>query len=90
LFYGTAGLALASIADTSIGNTIPESAIEKGLNAGWVIGIGAEHALNQAWTVKGEILHMDFGDVNGTSAGNEDYTFTDQVNVMRMGLNYKF
>lgn len=90
LLYGTAGLAVASIENISIGNTAPETAIEDGLNAGWVIGFGAEYAVNHNWTVKGEFLHMDFGKVEGKSANNEDFSFEDKVNVVRMGANYKF
>jgi outer membrane immunogenic protein len=90
LLYATGGLALAHIDDTSIGNTAPESAIEVGMRAGFVFGVGAEYPLNPGWTLKGEYLHFDFADVDGASANNEDYTFTNNIDTFRVGLNYKF
>jgi outer membrane immunogenic protein len=90
IFYATGGFALAHIDDTSIGNTAPESAIENGMRAGLVIGVGAEYALDSSWSLKGEYLHFDFAYVDGLSANNEDYKFTHNIDTFRVGLNYKF
>jgi outer membrane immunogenic protein len=90
LIYATTGLAFANIDDTSIGNTPGETAIEKGLRAGWVIGTGVEYALDSLWTLKAEYLHMDFGSVEGRSANNEAYRFENTVNLLRVGANYRF
>lgn len=90
LLYGSAGLGIAYIDDTSIGNTIPESAQAKGFRAGWVLGVGAEYALNQNWNLRAEYLHMDFGKVEGMSANNEDFSFSNSVNLLQIGMNTNF
>ena len=90
LIHATGGLALASIDDTSIGNTPGETAIEDGARVGWVVGAGVEYALDNAWTLKAEYLHMDFGGIDGKSANNEDYRFENTVNLLRIGTNYRF
>ena len=90
LVFATGGLAVASIDDTSVGNTPGETAKENGLNAGWVIGGGVEYALDDRWTLKAEYLHMDFGRTSGQSANNEDYYFENVVDQIRFGANYRF
>jgi outer membrane immunogenic protein len=75
LAYATAGLAVASIDDTSIGNTPGETAAEDGLRAGLVAGVGVEYAMDERWTLKAEFLHMDFGKESGQSSNAENYSF---------------
>ena len=90
LVHASGGLALASIDDSSIGNTPGETASEDGARAGWVVGTGVEYALDNAWTLKAEYLHMDFGSIDGRSANNEAYSFENTVNLVRFGTNYRF
>ncbi len=90
LAYATAGLALANIDDTSIGNTPGETAMENGMRAGFAVGFGAEYAMNEAWTLKAEFLHMDFGEVSGQSTNAEDYSFENSVSILRVGANIAF
>jgi outer membrane immunogenic protein len=90
LMFVTGGLVVASIDDTSIGNTPGETAKEDDLNVGWVIGGGVEYALDNSWTLKAEYLHMDFGRTDGQSANNEDYYFENEVDLIRFGANMRF
>jgi outer membrane immunogenic protein len=67
--------------------------------AGWTIGAGVEYAFTYNWTVKAEYLFEDFGHIHNGAPGfllpgvatvvntnNRDL----QVNIVRVGLNYKF
>lgn len=70
---------------------------------GWVLGGGAEYALPNHWTVRGEYQHMDFGGSSGTGdaltaqtprVGFPANSFSNQsnlkVDVLRIGFNYRF
>ncbi|MGE0846403.1 MAG: outer membrane protein [Flavobacteriaceae bacterium] len=84
LFYGTAGIALAAV-DAGL-TAQPAAASET--EFGWVAGLGAEVALNPAWSVKAEVLFVGLDDT--------PYGFglinTDQgtLTTARIGLNYHF
>lgn len=41
-------------------------------------------------SAKLEYLHMDFGTYEGYSANREDFSFENEVDLVRVGLNYKF
>lgn len=88
--YATGGLAVASVDDTSIGNTAGETAIERGLRAGLALGMGVEYAWDDNWNVKAEFLHMDFGKANGRSANDEPYSFENNINILRVGASTLF
>lgn len=90
LFYGTGGAAFMDIDEVSIGNTPGETALNEDFRSGWVIGAGIEHALGRHMTVKLEYLHMDFGKLEGLSANGEDFSFENQIDLVRAGINYKF
>lgn len=67
---------------------------------GWTAGVGAEWALANNWTLKGEFLYMSFeGDRitaagDGVGIGNAGVNYrldsNDSVWVSRIGLNYRF
>jgi len=90
LLFGTAGLAFMHTKSHSIGNTAPETAYDKSFRTGYVIGAGAEYAINKNMSAKLEYLYMDFGKYSGVSANNEDFYFKDSVNMIRLGVNYHF
>jgi opacity protein-like surface antigen len=52
---------------------------------GYAIGIGAEYAFNQRWSMKGEYLYVDLG-----RAGIGDQRVSFNTNVGRLGINYRF
>ncbi len=88
LLYGTGGLAFASLDEVSL-EVGDEKAEDSELRAGWVAGGGVEFAFSESTTAKVEYLHMDFGSTDGlTSTGS--YSFDNQVDVVRAGLNFRF
>ncbi|HHI82697.1 MAG TPA: porin family protein, partial [Rhizobiales bacterium] len=76
--------------NVSIGNTAPETAVDDKFRTGWVLGAGAEYAINDRVSGKLEYLHMDFGKYSGFSANNEFFYFKDHVDIIRIGVNYRF
>jgi outer membrane immunogenic protein len=71
---------------------------------GWVAGAGLEYAVTDHWTIKGEYLHVGLPSktaFSGTpspffalaAAGvvvNYGHTITNEIDIGRFGLNYKF
>lgn len=90
LFYGTAGVAFMGVDEVSIGNTPGETAYNKDFRSGWVVGGGIEHAFTSRMSAKIEYLHMDFGTYEGLSDNREDFSFQNEVDLVRVGVNYKF
>jgi outer membrane immunogenic protein len=81
LLYGTGGLAWAHFkVDDSAANLRRTTT-----RAGWTLGAGAEYAINQNVSVKGEYLYADFGKAN---VGAVQHDLTDHL--VRVGVNYKF
>jgi outer membrane immunogenic protein len=68
-----------------------------GTKTGWTIGAGAEYAITNNWTVKAEYLYANFGR-NKTAPGfflpgvafAVNNTSSINVNIFRVGVNYKF
>ena len=61
---------------------------------GWVIGAGAEYALTNNWTIKGEYLYGEI-DTGKVSLVDPNYPavkrdFDGHMNLVRAGINYKF
>ncbi len=90
LLYATAGWAFMDVDEISIGNTPGETAVNEDFKSGVVLGAGLERALMPGVTAKLEYLHMDFGTYEGYSANREDYSFDNRVDLVRVGLNFKF
>ena len=103
LIYATGGMALTNL-KTSFTFSDTEGAAASGSasgrRAGWALGAGLEYMLNERWSVKGEYLHVDFGDV--CTSG----TITSQIfgvgysqgigtcadltaDLARIGINYR-
>ena len=102
LLYVTGGLAYGRVETTThygvaIGGTgifFDGSSAET--KFGWTLGGGAEYALADRWTLKGEYLYYRLGGtghrtdvVPGILAINHDQNGL-HGNIVRMGLNYKF
>lgn len=90
LGYVTGGAAVMGVDEVSLGNTPGETATNASSRAGWVLGAGVEYALSSSTTAKLEYLHLDFGTMNGLSANREDYSFSNTLNIVRTGINFKF
>ena len=73
LVYATAG---AAHAKTTIGG------VDRSDN-GWLIGVGMDYAINDAWTLGGELTHHRFDDFDGTGADV-------RANLLQVKLGYRF
>lgn len=89
LLYGTGGLAFASLDEVSL-DTGMEKASDSELRAGWVVGGGLELAFTDNVSAKVEYLHMDFGSTDGLTSTGTSYSFDNEVDVVRAGLNFRF
>jgi outer membrane immunogenic protein len=67
-------------------------------HAGWTLGAGVEYAWTNNWTVKAEYLYANF-DANrnapgfflpGVAAAFNNRSHSIDVNIVRLGVNYKF
>jgi outer membrane immunogenic protein len=107
LIYGTGGLAATNVEYTSVFTdtfaTAHESIRKTPTQSGWAAGAGAEFKLRHHWSLKGEYLRADFGDLSGTSTNLTAFTppvsepsnvFTHKTNltgdIYRFGFNYRF
>lgn len=107
LWYFTAGFAFTSVkiedtfADTFA--TAAEAVSKSKSRSGWTAGVGYEYALPDQWSLKAEVLYVDFGKstVDGGvltaftpaiafPANTFTHTATLKGEVVRLGLNYKF
>ena len=61
---------------------------------GWTAGGGLELSITPAWSIKGELLHFDFGSQNATLHtpvnGNFRYSNDLTVDTATLGVNYHF
>lgn len=82
LLYGTGGVALAGASSSFFFGDLDSTRV------GYVVGAGAEYRIDQNWSLKGEFLHHNFGNV--ISSMTSDYTFKPVVNTGKIGLTYRF
>lgn len=90
LLYATGGWAFAHVDEVGYGDAAGQTASNKDMRSGWVLGAGIEHAISPGITAKVEYLHMDFGRYDGYSQNREDYYFDNKIDLVRTGLNFKF
>lgn len=105
LGYVTGGPALARIKlDTTFSDTFLLDARGHDSSSktkfGWALGAGGEYALNKDWSVRGEFMHYDFGNVdtstlitNPSNPGlsNTIKSKTDlEINTLSVGITYRF
>jgi outer membrane immunogenic protein len=83
MIYGTAGLAAS---DYEVSSSLGGKADK--LKAALVLGIGAEFAVQEEWTVRAELVGYGFGG-EGTFGGS-DRDFAAVLGVARVGLTHKF
>jgi outer membrane immunogenic protein len=104
LLYGTGGLAVADVKSNFLFTDAfgaVESAVSSTTRTGWTAGAGAEYALMNGWSIKGEYLHVDLGSssltstnliIVGTPSPTNVFTHTIdwRSDIVRVGVNYKF
>ncbi len=86
--YATAGAAAADVDYTF--DTPAGSIDDDGTMTGYTVGFGAEYAINDRWSAKGEYLYTSIeGEFEGD--GVVDDTDVDhEIHAVRAGLNYRF
>ncbi len=107
LFYGTGGLAVTNFDykarfDDTFATATENGRVNENRN-GWIAGGGVEFRIVHHWSVKGEVLHADFGSVTTTSTNLMAFTppiaFPTNVwthhtslktTIGRMGINFRF
>lgn len=83
LVYGTGGFAYGS-------GTYETWGLSNSKNqTGWTIGGGAEYAINNNWSLKGEYLYVDLGDATYQTIDGPRAVGVS-TNVLRAGVNYRF
>lgn len=101
MVYLTGGLA---IADISARNSFTDDFVAlsttngSATEYGWTLGGGLEYAISNNWSIKGEYLYVDFGDLDTRSStlnfnNNEVFAFRNDdfsMHVLSAGLNYRF
>jgi outer membrane immunogenic protein len=81
MVYGTGGLAYGSVRGTVAGLD------ESHTHLGWTLGLGAEVALNKAWSAKVEYLYVDLANSSYSVTGVQNGL---ESNLLRFGVNYHF
>lgn len=103
LAYVTGGLAVTRL---QMDNTFTDTSFSAFSNStttetrlGWTLGGGAEYALSQNWSLRGEYLYADFGRMDSSSRVSETFggapAFLNhsadlQTHAVLIGLTYRF
>lgn len=87
LVYATGGWAYGHF-NGGIDNSAQSGSSNK---SGWAAGAGVEYAINRAWSVKAEWLHVDLGTADfGTGIGTNRFQGRGDFDVVRAGVNFHF
>jgi outer membrane immunogenic protein len=101
LFYLKGGLAMAEITHTAydlddddddgVGTMYAGSyTTAHGVETGWTVGGGLEHAVTDNWSVKAEYLYMDFGKKISDDPDGDLYKHESKLHSVKAALNYQF
>ena len=71
-------------------NDATQNTYNQTTHTGWVLGGGIEYALTDNVSTKLEYLHMEFPEHTGYTNNQELYSFDNSVDIVRVGLNYRF
>jgi high affinity Mn2+ porin len=88
LVYATGGLAFMGERFVNM----PAGGLEEkhiGVRLGWAAGAGVEYAFAPHWTVRLEYLYSQFERANVTFPSGTQYTSTNDLQMLRLGLNRK-
>ena len=111
LLYATGGLAVTNLKYSNTftdnycstvggcgANAVEDGSVSK-VKAGWTVGLGAEYALMNTWSVKAEYLYVDFGSISSTATMTActpacTAPFSNSADlkshIARLGINKKF
>jgi outer membrane immunogenic protein len=100
LLYATGG---GAVTNASVNQTIALqapfvwNASSSSTRVGWTVGAGFEYAMTRNWSVKGEYLYLDFGNLNAVGVltpAFAGFTYANSThltaNIARVGVNYHF
>lgn len=90
LIYATGGWAIADVKNTMDFLTSPEVSTSSRRATGAVFGGGIEAAFSGNWSAKLEYLNVDLGGRSLVSDGGSIFSFENNFQVVRLGLNYRF
>lgn len=92
LFYTTAGLAVANITnEIQKGRNAGEEVVaDDKLKAGFTVGAGVEYLFAPNWSGKFEYLYANFGKDTYFNRDGNRAEFTNEIHLVRVGLNYRF
>jgi len=98
--YGTAGMAMTDAKSTIeyADNRVPPNSASRSANetlTGWTAGIGAAYAFDNGWSLKGEWLYADFGNIHEHADAANGFVHVDsdnkvKTNLLRVGLDFSF
>lgn len=89
LLYATGGWAWDRITIQTVHPTVGTNGSTDTSN-GWVLGAGVEYAFAPSWSAKLEYLYARFSTDQFTVDSNLAVDAQEHVNLVRVGLNYKF
>lgn len=91
LIYGTAGLAFMETDQIVLGDAdATQNTYDDGVHTGWVVGGGLEYQFTDRITGKVEYLYMNFDEYDGYTNNAEHYSFDNTLELVRIGVNYRF
>jgi len=100
LLYATGGVAVTNLSVNQTIAVLPPfvfNAATSDTRVGWTVGAGFEYMLASNWSVKGEYLYLDFGNLNGVGVltpAFAGFTYANSThltaNIARVGVNYHF
>lgn len=94
LIYGTGGAAVARIRAYDVGfsgDAVVAGQSGSAVRLGWAIGAGVEQKLDAQWSLKAEYLYANFSRASYfTLEGFTPEKVDLSVNILRVGVNYKF
>ena len=89
LIYATAGVATVDSNEYNIGDNADQSAGNTGWRWGWALGFGVERQFSDRLSGKVEYLHVGLGDKSGYGDNGGAYTYQNDHDLIRIGINYK-
>jgi outer membrane immunogenic protein len=90
LVYAKGGAAWANNTYSTNFYSFPGAASVSDTRIGWVVGAGVEWAFAPQWSAKIEYNFMDFGTDNVSFVPGSTTGIKDQVQMVKIGVNYKF
>jgi len=88
LFYATAGLAIADVDHRANLDDTPYRASDT--LTGYAVGGGLEWKFSQNWSAKAEYLYLGLGNSKLTADDGDSVRINNDVQTVRVGLNYHF